>query len=52
MFIKSHKLAHYHSTILDGNTHPIVYKLKHLATFGRHDCESSSQQDALKMNLK
>lgn len=32
---KYHEFTHDHSAILDGNPHPIVYKLKHLAAFGR-----------------
>jgi hypothetical protein len=60
--LKYHKLPYDHSAVLDGYSHPIVDKLKHLAAFGRlkwvsvhsnirvyhyHDCKSSNQTRCL-----
>jgi len=48
MLIERHKFSDNNSTVLDGNPHPVIDKLKHLAAFGRHDGQNQKLLDALK----
>jgi hypothetical protein len=50
VFIKRHELANNDTTVLDGNPHPVIDKLKHLAAFGRHDGQTKRELRCLEIN--